>query len=224
MPYDPQKHHRRSIRLKGYDYTQAGAYFVTICVEDRACMLGEVERGVMRLSALGQIAADFWGDTAAHFPHIRIEPFIIMPNHVHALIQIGEPSLGAGAERIPRRGIIEQAAGASGGETPPQRIGEGTGVVPTPQRIGEGTGVVPTPQPIPDLGHIIAYYKYQTTKRINALRSAQGERFWQRNYYEHIIRNETEWQRIADYIQNNPARWVADQLHPNAAPNRFNQE
>jgi REP element-mobilizing transposase RayT len=108
MVYNPEKHHRRSIRLKGYDYAQPGAYFITICVRERECTLGHVEDGEMVLSDLGQIAHDFWAQVSVHFPNASIDTFVVMPNHIHAVI-INDP---------PRRGAV--AAPAPGGvETTP---------------------------------------------------------------------------------------------------------
>lgn len=75
----------------------------------------------------------------------------------------------------------------------------------------------------PTLGQIVAYYKYQTTKTINQMRGAPGARFWQRNYWEHIIRNETSYRRISEYVRTNPASWETDSLHPDAPSNRFNR-
>jgi len=214
MNYDPNLHHRRSIRLKGYDYTQAGGYFVTICTHRHECVLGKVVDGTMQLSPYGQIACDFWAEIPAHFPNVEAEPFVSMPNHVHVIIMIHES----------RRGAV---AAPLGGETPPvQDMEDGQamrGETLPARDMGEGRVKGGETPPRYGLGQIVAYYKYQTTKRINALRGSPGVPFWQRNYYEHIIRNEAEWQNIWDYIQINPLRWEEDQLHPTAAPNRFNR-
>lgn len=92
MRYDPEKHHRRSIRLKGYDYTQAGAYFVTICTHERECLFGEVINGQVRLSRWGEIVYEEWFRTAELRPYVRLYPdeFVVMPNHVHGIIWIVE--------------------------------------------------------------------------------------------------------------------------------------
>jgi len=209
LPYNRNKHHRRSIRLPGYDYTSPGAYFVTICVRGGECLLGEVVDGEMRLNEWGQVAHDFWTQVPVHFPNVSIDAFVIMPNHLHAIIMIHERSNVAGyvekgEETVPlhsnhgRRGAV--AAPSSASQTP------------APSWLGK-----------PTLGQIVAYYKYQTTKRINQLRDMPGTRFWQRNYWEHIVRHEESLNRIREYIQNNPARWAEDQLHPTAPPNPFNQ-
>lgn len=214
MPYNPNKHHRRSIRLPGYDYALSGAYFVTICVRDGECLLGDVVNEEMRLNGLGQIAHDFWAQVPAHFPGVSIDAFVIMPNHVHAIVVIQESPKVVGD------------GGKGEGTSPLQDVRYGE----NPCR-GAVTAPVRTADPItqrskienPTLGQIVAYYKYQTTKQINELQDMPGVAFWQRNYWEHIIRNEASLDRIREYIENNPARWAEDQLHPEALPNRFNR-
>jgi len=240
--FDSQKHHRRSIRLKGYDYSQAGAYFVTMCVQNRECALGEVVDGEMRYSSNGYIVRDFWPEVEAHFPHVEVASFVIMPNHVHAMIIIRDVAPSEGDQSDMRRGVVPTRRGV----VPTRR-----GVVPTPLRTThpQSTSSQSTPlhaaaqsdpgrgNPVstggkPDLGHIVAFYKYQTTKRINAqsrrrddhATTTPGRRFWQRNYYEHIIRDEADLRRIVEYIRENPRRWEDDQLHPQATPNRFNRD
>ena len=91
MTFDPEKHHRRSIRLKGYDYAQAGAYFVTICTQHRACLFGEVVNGQMQLNDAGRFVEQCWLDIPHHFPHVELEAFVVMPNHVHGIIVITDP-------------------------------------------------------------------------------------------------------------------------------------
>jgi len=91
MPkYEPFKHHRRSIRLQGYDYTQAGAYFVTICVEHRECLFGEIADGDVRLSKCGQIVQTHWENIPHHFPNVELDAFVIMPNHLHGIVVIAD--------------------------------------------------------------------------------------------------------------------------------------
>lgn len=93
MPYDPQKHHRRSIRLKGYDYTQPGAYYVTICTAARQCLFGQVVKGEMQLNLLGCIAKFFWLQIPAHFPHIQLDTYVIMPDHLHGILVIVDDTI-----------------------------------------------------------------------------------------------------------------------------------
>ncbi len=93
--YDPEKHHRRSIRLQGYDYTQPGAYFVTICTQARACLFGAVADGEMQLNNSGQIAQAAWDTLPARFPSIRLDVVVVMPNHVHGIIMVGAQFISA---------------------------------------------------------------------------------------------------------------------------------
>jgi REP element-mobilizing transposase RayT len=100
MLYYPQKHHRRSIRLKGYDYTQPGAYYVSLCTEARQCLFGDVVKGEMRLNSLGHIAFTCWQAIPDHFPHIELDVFVVMPNHLHAILVISDIPEGARDCRI----------------------------------------------------------------------------------------------------------------------------
>ena len=136
MIYDPKIHRRRSIRLKGCDYSLPGAYFVTICVQDRRCDLGQIIKGEMIHSDLGLIVKDYWLQVGQHFPNVRVDSQVVMPNHVHAIIMITEPER-RGAVSAP---MINPDEKILGGETPPQRNdGSGRGAVsaPTPPTGGE---------------------------------------------------------------------------------------
>ncbi len=99
MKYDPQKHHRRSIRLKGYDYSQAGAYFVTICTQNRECLFGDIVDGEMMLNDAGQMVEQCWYDIPLHFPHAGLDEFVVMPNHIHGIVvinaNVGAKNVGA---------------------------------------------------------------------------------------------------------------------------------
>lgn len=179
--FDPARHHRRSIRLKGYDYASEGAYFVTIVTQGREYLFGEIVNGEMHLNKYGEIVQKWWNDIPKHFPNVELGALIIMPNHVHGIIYIiGEC-----------RGEIlsphdDQNSGHTGGETPPLRK--------------------------PTVGQIVGYFKYQTTKEMNKMdNTGTITKFWQRNYYEHVIRNEKELQQKTDYILENPSRWEEDQ-------------
>lgn len=210
MKYDPEKHHRRSVRLRGYDYSQAGAYFVTICTPDRDCLFGDVADGVMRLNDAGRVVERCWHEIPIHFPHVELDEFVIMPNHVHGVIVI----VGAGSPRpnnasyagFPRPYV------ASGAEI---KTGAGT-----------KTGAVTAPLRRATLGQMVAYFKYQSTKHINIMRGTPGIPIWQRNYYEHIIRDDESLNRIREYIINNPMQWALDRKNPdikgrgNPAPTR----
>ncbi len=88
MKYDSHRHHRRSTRLRGYDYTRAGTYFLTICTFERECVFGDVVDGVMRLSEVGEIVERCWLEIPAHFRHVNLDEFQVMPNHLHGIVHI----------------------------------------------------------------------------------------------------------------------------------------
>jgi REP element-mobilizing transposase RayT len=230
MTYHPKKHSRRSIRLPGYDYALPGFYFVTICVRGGECLLGQVIDSEMRLNEWGLVAHDFWSQVPGHFPSVSIDASIVMPNHMHAVVAIQESAAFArddekGEETSPLQDTGEGSGGV-GAECMDDAVGRGE--VPAPgENIGEpGTHVVPAPTgqiKKPSLGQIVAYYKHETTRQINELRDMPGVPFWQRNYWEHIIRDDDSLDRIREYIRDNPARWDDDQMHPDAPPNPFNQ-
>jgi REP element-mobilizing transposase RayT len=168
--FDPNKHHRKSIRLQGYDYSQAGAYFVTMVVQGRECLFGEIVNGEMHLNEYGEIVQKWWNEIPIHFPNVELGAFVIMSNHVHGIIWIIDNRRGEvlSPRYNPNNNILnENVDGIStqGGETPPLR-----------KRT---------------LGQIVAYFKYQSTKEMNHIETENAiTKFWQRNYYEHIIRNE----------------------------------
>jgi REP element-mobilizing transposase RayT len=176
MKYDPDKHHRKSIRLRGYDYTQAGAYFITICVQNRECVLGDIVNGEVQLSEWGQVVQMEWDQLPQRFPNIDIDALAIMPNHVHGIVVI--PGDRSTARRAPTATI--------------EQFGQ-----PVP-------GSIPT---------VVRSFKSAITKRINELRGTPGVPFWQRNYWEHVVRDEIDLNRIRQYIENNPRRWHEDQLN-----------
>jgi REP element-mobilizing transposase RayT len=187
MTYDPQKHHRRSIRLKGYDYTLAGAYFVTIVTQGRRHLFGEVADGEIRLSEAGRMVYDVWMDLPKHYPGVELDAFVIMPNHIRGIIIL----VGAGPRACPDTG--------------------------QPQEMGQPQGVAPT------LGLPGAVHRFKTmiTKLYaDGVKQLGWQpfpgRLWQRNYYEHIIRNDDSLDRIREYIAANPLRWHLDRENPKA--------
>ncbi len=206
MPYDPRVHHRRSIRLRGYDYAQPGLYCVTIVVQGRRTIFGEIVEGAMRANDVGRIVEEVWGELPAHFACADTDAFVLMPNHVHAIVVICEPD-----ERSNRVGAGLAVGGGEGGETPPSLRAAALAV-------GASEGGETPPLPVffgrPTLGQVVAYFKYRSAKRINALRGTPGEPLWQRNYYEHVVRDERDLQRLRRYIEENPVRWDLDDENP----------
>lgn len=173
MKYNPDLHKRRSLRLKSYDYSSEGCYFVTICCADRLPLFGMVDDQKMYLNEYGQIAYDQWFNTLNQRTGIELDEFIVMPNHIHGIITLTEDFHQA--HQIRHRGVCD-----------------------TPLR-----------SPTYTLGSVIRGYKGAVTSR---LKDALGEKIWQRNYYEHIIRNEKSYLKIAEYISNNPITWKNDRF------------
>lgn len=186
-----QDHHRRSIRLKEYDYTQSGFYFLTICTHNRFCLFGAIEHDAMRLSKQGEIAVACWLAIPDHFSHIELDECIVMPNHVHGILRAGDyrcTRLGTGWGTACRARTTTAMEAA-----PIEQFG-----VPV-------SGSIPT---------VIRSFKSAVSKGINELSQSSGRCIvWQRNYWEHLIRDESELQRIREYIRNNPLHWATDQLH-----------
>jgi REP element-mobilizing transposase RayT len=187
MAYDPQTHHRRSIRLRGYDYSQAGAYFVTVCAHQKEHLFGQIVEGEMRTNEYGEIVRLYWKHLPRRHPGVQLDSFIVMPNHIHGIIIVGavhEPPKTAGViHELPLRhatGAIRKS--------------------PLRRRML--------------LPNVIGYFKMKTGKRINQLRARPGAAVWQRNYYEHIIRSEDELGKIREYIATNPLRWLSDPENP----------
>jgi len=316
MPYDPNRHHRRSIRLKGYDYSQAGAYFITICTQDRACLFGKVVNGEMRLNDAGRMVLAEWNMLPERFPHVVLDAFVVMPNHVHGIVVITNPAtddtattaptiVGTGLVPAPNAGTMGAVpdagtmgavpdagtmgavpnagtmgaapnagtmgaapdAGTMGAAPDAGTMGAvpnagtmgavpddgattrvaptaativGTDLVPVPDdgattRVAPtaativGTGLVPVPNAgattrvaptvgdivAPTVGDIVGAFKSRVTvEYIRGVKTSGWPpfrgRLWQRNYYEHIIRNERALNAIRQYIIENPRRWQMD--------------
>jgi REP element-mobilizing transposase RayT len=222
--FDPAVHHRRSIRLKGYDYSQPGAYFVTICVQDHECMLGEIKQGWVGLSSVGEIAQKYWMEIPAHYPQVSIDDFVIMPNHIHGIIVINENhQLGELKDQklIPGQPGPNNLArwntrGPIGVENfQPQRSPLLPGDIIRESFVASKLGdrkINQYQHIIPEsVGSIIRAYKAAVT--LWCRRNGYPGFKWQRDFYEHIVRNDGELQRIRVYIVNNPVRWKEDKLN-----------
>src|SRR3990167_909919 len=95
MNYDPDKHHRRSIRMRGYDYMQEGVYFITVCTQDQQCLFGEIVDGEIRLNDAGRMVQAVWEELSIHYPGVEGDGFVVMPNHFHGIIVIADVTVGA---------------------------------------------------------------------------------------------------------------------------------
>ncbi|MCX5994504.1 MAG: hypothetical protein NTV59_00660 [Chloroflexi bacterium] len=172
MRNDFEKHSRRSIRLMGYDYSQKGAYFVTVCTNGQRCLFGEVKDGEMVSNEFGQIVQTCWDKLPELYPQAAFDMFALMPNHIHGIV------------------VIEVGA-----------IHE----LPLQDRLQRRRMLIP---------EIVGRFKMNTAKRINVMRGMPGVQVWQRNYWEHIIRNEESLNRISEYMIGNPKRWLLDRQNP----------
>jgi len=178
VPIQPQPPHRRSIRLRGYDYSQSGAYYVTICTQQRFQLFGEIINGQTKLNDPGWMVVKWWEALPRKFPVIEMDQYIVMPNHFHGLVIV------VGAARCGR---------------PIKDFGHPHGGAPT-------------------LGDVMDWFKTMTTNEyIRGVKQRNWKpfpsRLWQRNYYEHVIRDENELQEIREYIINNPAQWAEDEYY-----------
>ena len=194
--YDPQKHHRRSIRLRGYDYTQPGAYFVTLCTQGRECYFGEVVETEMVLNDAGQMIRAGWERLTERFPAIQLDMYVVMPNHLHGIITIvGAPLVGA---------PIVDALG----------VRATTRVAPAGGAERRAT-----------LGNMVGAFKSLTTNQYaRGVRERKWPSFdgrlWQRNYFEHIIRSKRDHDAIRQYIIDNPLEWELNRHNPGASRTR----
>ena len=188
MKHDPERHDRRSIRLPEYDYAQAGAYFITICTNNQECLFGEMTDGAVLLSKFGEIAVDEWVRTPNVRENVGLDAFVVMPNHLQGVVIITHEN----GKALPM-----------GGSDPPGR----------PYRPSSARGPAPG-----SVGAIIGQFKAAVAERINVLRGTLGAAVWQRNYYEHVVRDEDELNQIRQYIAGNPAGWDTDENNPTGGP------
>jgi putative transposase len=180
MRYDPIKHHRRSIRLRGYDYSEAGEYYVTLCVHGRSHAFGDIKNGMMLLSDIGEIASSCWLEIPRHFSNVVLDEFVIMPDHMHGILILRE-CVPVGVQYIePRQ--------------------DQTTHLNQYQRIIPGS-----------LSSIVRCYKAAVTR--NCHRQGILGFQWQRNFYEHIIRDGNDHARIQKYIADNVNKWSEGEEH-----------
>ena len=193
MNYNPEKHHRRSIRLKGFDYTKPGGYYITIVAQERQCLFGEVMNWKMVLNDFGKIIEYHWQKLPQHFKHIKLEVFQIMPNHFHGVIMITDTVICRGKAFNVKNSTIESKS-----------FKNALPLTVRPHGTKPGS-----------LAAIVQNFESVTTRKINRIRKTPGQKLWQRNYYEHIIRNDYDLNRIREYIMNNPLQWEMDDENPN---------
>jgi len=197
MPINDSERHRRSIRLREYDYTLAGGYFITICTHQRQPLFGTITDGVVTLSRAGEIVRQCWLDLPRSFPFVELDAFVVMPNHMHGVIVL----------------ITDHNRGNGEGEAFPLNLGCETQAITgnaSPLRpqlhlaCGTRSGSLPA---------IIQNYKSDSTRKVNKHNKTPGSPLWQRNYYEYVIRNHYSLDEIRDYIEANPSTWLRDEYN-----------
>ncbi len=226
--YNPDIHHRRSIRLRGYDYAQAGLYFITLCVQHRECLFGRIENIVgadlrvcpqMILNGAGQMVVKWYHELENKFPGIKCHEMVVMPNHFHCIVEntgAAVDAVGADLRVCPKNIPGEQT---ESGEPSAEPLGETMlGETMLGETSGETLGETLGEHIGSPLHCVVQWFKTMSTNEyIRGVKNCGWPRFngklWQRNYYEHIIRNEKSYQTISNYILNNPANWNADKLN-----------
>ncbi len=169
---EQQRKTRKSTRLTHYDYSQNGAYFITLCAHNRECLFGEIQNGVMIPNNYGNIVIEEWHKSETIRDEIELDEFVLMPNHIHGILSID------------RRGDRSVALNRAPGPKPKS------------------------------LSSFIAGFKSSVTQQINSIRNKPGAPVWQRNYYEHVVRNEDDLSQTREYIVNNPMKWELDKENP----------
>lgn len=221
MSYNPKIHNRRSIRLKGYEYSREGLYFVTLCCQNRESYFGKIKKGEQQLNEAGKMIEKWYWELENKFPDIRCREMVVMPNHFHCIIE----NVGADLCICPQSNQYvrpnkkqSEPYACHQNETDDEFSGEHIG---SPQRFsGEHVG---SPQRFSNqikptsLSTVIQWFKTMTTNEyMRGVKTLGWKRFdgrlWQRNYWEHIIRNEEALNRITNYIIENPIRWETDKL------------
>ena len=168
---------RRSIRLRGYDYSNPGAYFITVCTQDRLPLLGEVADCEMAPNRLGEVIQDCWANLPDHYHNLVLDAFIVMPNHVHGVIILEDETTGVGAGFKPA----------------------------LPAAVSRKRRGVP---------EIVRSFKTFSARKVNEMRGLPGTPVWQRGFYDHVIRNRRELDRVRAYVMDNPRKWGEDADNP----------
>jgi REP element-mobilizing transposase RayT len=211
MPYNPTIHHRRTIRLKGYDYSQAGLYFVTICCQNNVCRFGRIENGEMILNDFGKIAYDEWMKLPERYTNMILDVFQIMPNHIHGIIALGDTMAGGVGATLAvalNDGTVAHDVGAT------LAVAQNAVAQNADARDNRATArVARTNVSVVDNGATARVARTNKCLEIYKLRNEYMGKLWLRDYWEHIIRNEQSYQNIENYIINNPVNWGKDKYY-----------
>jgi putative transposase len=234
MSFNPSIHHRKSIRLKNFDYTNAGMIFITLCTHERMSLFGKIINGKLQASTFGDIAKTQWQNISNRWASITVDEFIVMPNHIHGILQfntkttVGAPLAGAldsetGAPNPNENTQIKTNTDDSNRATVNNRAtarvapttAEPENPVGAPLVGAQTNDNTQNIMNTPTVGAVIGGYKSLVFNACLAHAKQHGQQlgaFWQRNYWERVIRDEAELQNIREYIQNNPASWEMDVL------------
>jgi REP element-mobilizing transposase RayT len=201
---------RRSLRLKDYDYSKAGYYFITICTQDRLHLFGEIVNDEMVLGDAGRMIENWYNELENKFKHIKNHEMIIMTNHIHFIIEIKQT---VGADLCVRPNVDDEEACVC------QNV-DVNKIINMPikgRHIGLPLRFQPNININPNIGDVVQWYKTMTTNTYikmvkNGTLLPFNKRVWQRNYYEHVIRDDVDYERVATYTLNNPLTWENDVL------------
>lgn len=223
--YNPKFHNRRSMRLQGYDYSKEGLYFITICCQDGACLFGKIHEKKMMLNSAGEMIHNEWVKLPMRFHNVILHEFVVMPNHFHGILEIS--TVGASPCGYPvANSTNANSTNANStnnnsyndNSTKEEFIQQSNYQFQTllPQEIGHPQGDAPTKhKTLSDM--MDAFKSITTVNYIHGVKTLGWVPFngkmWQRNYYDHIIRNNESYQNISQYINNNPANWENDKFY-----------
>lgn len=213
------KYRIESNRWQFWDYSAPANYFITICISARKCILGKIIDGNMVLSEYGKIVETEIKKLPEYHKRVLLDECVIMPNHIHCIITLGGYNFDNGISLIGDNNNDEN--GGNGGIDTVEKIHEFS-LQPPPPPPPQQLQNKPTPDEIKQyrkqrrtmiIPKLTGKFQQQTSKQINILRNTPGVKNWQANYHDHIIRNDGEYQRIKNYIINNPKNWKGDKFN-----------
>jgi putative transposase len=224
--YNSHIHNRQSTRLKGYDYSKAGAYFITICTRNHECLFGKIMDGKMVLNEYGTIAHNEWTKLSERFPNVELDVFQIMPNHIHGIIVLNDVRAGFTPAPIdPTRNSVGATLAVAHDDNPVAHDDnaqnnkgqpQGLPLQQQPSHMGGDNRATARVAPTTTVGDMIGAYKSLVANKCLEIYKTKNEimgKLWQRNYHDHIIRNAQSYETISNYIINNPIKWNEDKFY-----------
>jgi putative transposase len=201
------KYRVESTRLKHWDYSSKGRYFITICTHHREHMFGAIVNGQMQLNENGNIVHQCWFDLPNHYPHIILDAFVIMPNHIHGIMGIDDCMVETGFKPVSTDVANNNVMGIDDCMVE-------TGFKPVSTDVANNNEIIASPISVKPHGvsEFVRALKTFSSRKMNEMNHTPGLTRWQSRFHDHIIRNERELQRIQQYIHNNPLTWDNDSL------------